>query len=356
MSDPELPQAPRLHRSYYLTLVPSTSNLLLYREGRGVALKPAGGSDLLPRLLDLLDGSRSVDEIVESLGGFDPRLVLSSLASLQELGLLEDAFDDPQAGDARDEVRRDQRLLLSHLTSDVAAALETLAASKVVIVGHGAIALALADMLVACGVGHVQTSPPEGEAVDAAPGVMSLGAPPSSAEHSFFLDEAAPQRQSPTFGDAVDGASLVVAALDHPDPDLLDTLNKACLERSVPLLPIVLVGWESHLGPTCIPGETACVHCASLRVKANLSHYQQYVLYEDSMRRRPGDHPFGRLPHFPEMLAGMAATEAVKLITSCYPPSTHGRLVITDLLLQESEAHDVLRVPRCPACGRIGRR
>jgi bacteriocin biosynthesis cyclodehydratase domain-containing protein len=351
-SGPDLPRSPRLHRSYFLTHVPNTSNLLLYREGRGVALKPVGGSDLLPRLLDLLDGSRSVDSIVESLAGFDTGLVLSSLESLQELGLLEDASADPRSDDGRSPDRHNQRLLLSHLTSDVSTASEALAASNVVIVGSGAIAASLASMLAACGVGRVQTPAPGEGAVDASPRETPPIARGASDVRSPLLDGAVTRRQPQRFGDAIDGASLVLAALDHPDPDLLDALNEACLDRSVPLLPIMLVGWEGHLGPTCIPGQTACVRCASLRVKANLSHYQQYVLYEDTMRRSPGEHPFGRLPHFPEMLAGMAATEAVKLITRCYPPSTHGRLVVTDLLLQRTDAHDVLRVPRCPACGR----
>jgi bacteriocin biosynthesis cyclodehydratase domain-containing protein len=351
-SRPGLPRAPRLHRSYFVAHVPDTSNLLLYREGRGVALKPVGGSDLLPRLLDLIDGSRSVDSIVDSLAGFDTGLVLSSLESLQELGLLEDARDDPLSDDARNTDRENQRLLLSHLTTDVSTASKALTDSNVVIVGSGAIASSLASMLASCGVGRVQTPVPGERAVDASPPDTPPGAAGASDARSVSLDKAVARRQPHRFGNAIDGASLVLAALDHPDPDLLDALNEACLDLSVPLLPIVLVGWEGHLGPTCIPGQTACIRCASLRVKANLSHYQQYVLYEDTMRRSPAEHPFGRLPHFPEMLAGMAATEAVKLITRCYPPSTHGRLVVTDLLLQRTDAHDVLRVPRCPACGR----
>ena len=92
------------------------------------------------------------------------------------------------------------------------------------------------------------------------------------------------------------------------------------------------------------------------KAKSNLSRYQEYLLYEDVMRRRPGERPFGRLPHFPAVLAGMAATEAFALITNAYPATTLGRVVVMDLLTSESESHDVLRVPRCPACGRLARR
>src|SRR6476469_1103762 len=100
----------------------------------------------------------------------------------------------------------------------------------------------------------------------------------------------------------------------------------------------------------------ACLLCASLRAKSNLSRYEEYVLYEDAMRRRPGEKPIGHLPHFPAILAGMAATEVFKVITNTYPAATYGRVVVMDLLMSESQSHDVLRVPRCPACGPLAMR
>ena len=52
-----------------------------------------------------------------------------------------------------------------------------------------------------------------------------------------------------------------------------------------------------HFGSLCVPGQTACVQCASTRAKAKLSHYEEYVLYEEAMRRRPGEQPLGHLPN-----------------------------------------------------------
>jgi bacteriocin biosynthesis cyclodehydratase domain-containing protein len=132
---------------------------------------------------------------------------------------------------------------------------------------------------------------------------------------------------------------------------LLDLVNTACVREQVPFLPVVLLGWEGHIGPAYFPQLTACYHCYDLRVKSNLSHYQQYLLYEEACRRRPGEQPFGRLATFPDTLAGLASTEVTKIITSCYPPATYGRLVVIDLLMLETEVHDVVKVPRCPTCG-----
>ena len=210
-------------------------------------------------------------------------------------------------------------------------------------------------MLDACGVGKLDSAPASGvcrvgfsgETVGARGAAVKPGRPTTPPQTASLSTQTTA---------AIAAASLVVAALDHPDPDLLEALNEACLDESVALLPAVLVGWEGRLGPTCIPGRTACIQCANLRAKSNLSQYEEYLLYEDMMRRRPGERPFGHLPHFPAVLAGMATTEAFKVITNSYPATTYGRVVVIDLLMSESESHEVLRVPRCRACGRLARR
>jgi bacteriocin biosynthesis cyclodehydratase domain-containing protein len=353
--DHQLPDRPRLHRSYYLMSIPQTSDFLLYREGRGVRLKPSGDARLLPRLLELLDGTRDVDTIIETLPDFDHSNILSSLKGLSRLGLLEEASVPP--GDDPLSVARDaQRTLFSHLSDDPSSALSSLAEATVVIIGDGAVASALSEMLVTSGVGGVRALPAHGEraaAPDAPPARARVGR--RSAEGAL-VQGPFPTEGSGSLTDLLAGATVAVAALDHPDPDLLGRVNTATLEDAMPLLPVVLTGWEGHLGPTCVAGRTACLGCADLRAKANLSHYEQYLLYEQAMRSRPGAQPFGRLPHFPTVLAGLAATEVIKLVTQCYPPSTYGRVVVVDLLTAETEAHDVLRVPRCPACGRNDRR
>lgn len=355
IADHGLPIRPRLHRSYYLMAIPATDDLLLYREGRGVRLKPVGDPRLLHRLFELLDGMQPVEGIVELMADFDSNLIISSLKRLHEMRLLEDGPGATVPSEPLRAARDAQETLLSHLTSDPSSALAALAAATVVIFGDGAVSSSLSAMLVTSGLGQVRApSASDFRSAGQAAPPTTVGVTPDGV--GPFAGEPFPRAEPPDLTALLDGASLVVAALDHPDPGLLDTINGTCLDQAIPLLPIVHIGWEGHLGPTCIPGRTACLRCADLRAKANLSHYQQYLLYEEAMRARPGEQPFGRFPHFPGVLAGLAATEAIKLITSCYPPATHGRVVVIDLLMSETEVHDVLRVPRCPACGRMDRR
>lgn len=355
LPDRDLPLKPRLHRSYYIMPIPHTKDFLLYREGRGVRLKPVGDPALLQRLFELLDGSYEVDVLVNMLSDFSADLVISALKSLRDMRLLEDAAEDLSPVDKILAAREAQRTLFSHLTPDASVALTALAEATVVIFGEGAISASLSQMLITSGVGKVRTPTRD----DGSP-AAEQARPPDAAgarpvQFAPFSDAPFPARRLPDLASLVKGATAVVAALDHPDPDFLEAINSACLSQTVQLLPVVLTGWEGHLGPVCIPGQTACIRCADLHAKANLSHYQQYLLYEEAMRLRPGERPFGRFPHFPSVLAGLAATEVTKIITSCYPPATYGRVVVVDLLMSQSEAHDVLRIPRCPACGRMDR-
>lgn len=348
--EPSLPRQPRLHRSYYLMPVPGSDHILMYREGRGVNLRPHAGLALLPRLVELLDGSRTVDALVEQLAEFGSSPVLASLARLQELGLLEDGADPEPST----EPAAATRTLLSHVTSDPSAAMEALAAASVVVFDLGLVARCLRSMLEASGVGQLST-PQIAEVVAPRPTPATAPSPLTAPSLRPF---AAAVPAGPRFGDIrplLGGVSLAVVALDHPDPGLMEAVNTACIDAEVALLPVALVGWEGHLGPTYVPGRTACYRCFDLRAKSNLSSYEQHVLYEDALRRRPGQQPFGWLPHFPNLLAGMAATEVIKVVTSCYPPTTYGRCLVVDLLMSETEGHDVLRVPGCPACGRRNR-
>jgi len=344
-----LPMKPRLHRSYYVIEIPDSDNVLLYKEGRGVRLKPIGGMDLLPQLLAVVDGSRTVTDIVSGLGQFDSKLVRGALASLHEHGLLEEGdAPSPETGEPADQLVHG--LVTNLAPKQASGVLDDLAKANVVVIGTGEVASSIVQMLDECGVGQTNALPATVIDRPAHHGTVGLGsemAPTATSTKRARLPE--------TSNSMIAEAALVIVASDHPDPDLVEAVNDACLEQAVIFLPVVLVGLEGRLGPTCIPGHTACAQCADLRVKSNLSRYEEYLLYEREMRRCPGARPFGRLPHFPAVLAGMAATEVFKLVTKVYPPTTFGRVVVMDMLRSESLSHTVLRVPRCGACGRLAR-
>ena len=149
-----------------------------------------------------------------------------------------------------------------------------------------------------------------------------------------------------------DAGDLLIVALDSWDPALLQAFNEDCLRRGVPWLVVRAAGVrEGIVGPLFVPGATACFVCLSERLRSNLAfHGEHDALAEHLLRERTGSRPSGGLlAHF-EVLAGLAVTEAVKLLTGIAAPRTAGAFLTFDPLSLETGLHPVLRVPRCPAC------
>jgi bacteriocin biosynthesis cyclodehydratase domain-containing protein len=95
--------------------------------------------------------------------------------------------------------------------------------------------------------------------------------------------------------------------------------------------------------------------CQHLRVVRNLDFYQEYVAWEkwamtDGQERRTQT---GALAPFTDMIAGMAAIEVFKFASGFHEPETYGKFITVDALTLEVIPHQVLRLPRCPDCGKV---
>jgi hypothetical protein len=60
----------------------------------------------------------------------------------------------------------------------------------------------------------------------------------------------------------------------------------------------------------------------------------------------------GMLAPLRAALASEAALEAARILAGFGPPATVGRFYELDARTPERVGHDVLKVPRCPSCGR----
>jgi bacteriocin biosynthesis cyclodehydratase domain-containing protein len=86
-------------------------------------------------------------------------------------------------------------------------------------------------------------------------------------------------------------------------------------------------------------------------MKANLEHYGPYLLYEEHLRAGSHQRVFGSLPQFPHIVADVAASEILKLLTGFSAPTTYGRMFTFNFLTLTTEFQEILKLPRCPACG-----
>jgi bacteriocin biosynthesis cyclodehydratase domain-containing protein len=145
-------------------------------------------------------------------------------------------------------------------------------------------------------------------------------------------------------------ADLVVLALECPSLTLSHRLNRICLERELPWISLLLDGNLGVVGPIFVPPRTACFNCFTALSQApagNREMTQKYRRYQESKKASSF---FVGLPSYADILAGHGGHAIVRFLLSGSGYLVGRALVVSfDRLALDLE--DVLRLPRCPACG-----
>jgi bacteriocin biosynthesis cyclodehydratase domain-containing protein len=152
---------------------------------------------------------------------------------------------------------------------------------------------------------------------------------------------------------AFEYTTLIITALDRLWYPLLELVNKAVLAAKRLWLPVLLQGDRGTLGPTLRPYESACFTCFDLRLRGNLAEpdlYDSFVSRQSAEMLPPAA---VTIPAFRRVIASQAAMEAYKLLADCLLlPETVGRLIEFRLADVRVLRQMVLKLPRCPSCGR----
>ncbi|MEM7404033.1 MAG: TOMM precursor leader peptide-binding protein [Pseudomonadota bacterium] len=141
---------------------------------------------------------------------------------------------------------------------------------------------------------------------------------------------------------------LVVVTDDYLNPELKN-VNQSCLDAGLRWLLVKPVGMVSWLGPLFQPGESACWACLSQRLSANRQ-------LESFIRERTdaADGPYtsvARLPSSVSFACNLAATEIVNLVLARDEHRLQRHLVTYDNGLRKFEQHELVKRPQCPTCG-----
>ena len=114
---------------------------------------------------------------------------------------------------------------------------------------------------------------------------------------------------------------------------------------------VSIEGTSAILGPTVVPSQTACYSCYDRRLFSNNSEPEHYSAYKNQVNQTLGSIDNGFFPPLWSLLGSYAAIEAAKIISGFAPPATIGRFYKIQGMVPSVVGHEVLRVPRCPACG-----
>ena len=276
---------------------------LVCEHGRSVVVLEGGAvRTLLPALLPLLDGSRTLDDLASCLGEPARPAIAQALDLLAAHELLVDGPDLPAAPDAVKVVAAASGLALSVVA-------ERLAGATVGIVGAAGPADLLARLLHADGVGEVRPLGWDGGSVD-----------------------------------------LAVVAPAPVEAGLVPDWNRHALEQRLPwLLLRPFDGLVVTVGPLVVPGESACHECVQLRLASHVEYGRDLAAIECVSSLA------GQSAGLAASSAGLAAQLVVSWL-GAHDARLPGLLFVLETQPQISlAAHPVLRVPRCGSCSDEGR-
>ncbi|PSP79384.1 hypothetical protein BRC81_05220 [Halobacteriales archaeon QS_1_68_20] len=278
----------------------------------------------LGRLPSLLDGSNDVDEVLDHFEADQQEEIARVLLEMTEIDLV---VDDSTVEEAwpHDAIERP----FSQRNQ------ERLESTDVTVISVGDVGRQIATDLLDVGVDSVRFLQLEsGASLDAL------------RDRDRFVDLAA---EGVDVTEAVETAEFVVYAAEEPRPDLLREINDQALETSTPWHLTQVYGLDGIVGPTILPGETACYECFEQRTLANVAEPAGYEAYLD---RHPDSEALAhrKLAPLSRQVAGYAVLDLMNYF-SFGRGFTTGRVITVDGLDLSVETNDVLQLPRCPSCG-----
>ena len=300
MSESGLPRRPLLAPWY--RVIGQDERVLLEHAGSLVVLEGAAVRALLPTLLPLLDGTRTLDDLAARLGVAARPAIVHALAVLAGHDLL---VEGPDAAGAR---RAAAHAAAAAFALTPAEAVERLDTFAVGIVGASPAAAEIGRLLHRAGIEHV--------------------------------------RRASWRGDPTVELTVVAPAVD--ELDRVPAWNRRAARRSTPwLLVRPFDGRVATVGPLVVPGESACHECVLRRRGANLGYGADVFDVEAAPAAAVAS---VAVTAFLEALAA----DLVLRFGVGGDPTLPGVLTVVETQPELAVTrHLVLRVPRCEVCSGV---
>ena len=363
----KIPTHPQLRPGIELIAVDNQTALVRSFSGT-IMLTGEFVSSKLSSLLSYLDGRNSIQEITEKLGeAFRPELE-KFLILMTEKQLLRD--EDVEHHDSSPFPSSNHETAYWSIYGKTAnQALNRLQASTVVVANLGGVGANVVRSLVAAGVGKIVAIDPERvQSSDETFGYQAedVGKPRVEVLASYvnstrkckeFVPVAAGIADLSNWAELVSQADLVVLASDNMSLAGYEKTNEACIRHKTNWVSARIDRSRAIIGPFVVPEQTACFTCFELRNRANSEHPEDHeAIYrhwkETSLT--PDDWP--TVTPYAEIVGGYLTLDIQRVLGGGHLSMFSGRLLHIDLHTFESRFHELLKLPRCPACSRARNR
>ena len=147
-----------------------------------------------------------------------------------------------------------------------------------------------------------------------------------------------------------DEGDIDIVLADDYLQDGLAAFNQQALHASRPWMLVKPIGTTLWMGPVFYPGQTGCWECLAQRLRGNRP--VEGFIQRRLNRSTPLIPPLCSLPSTWQTALGMAATEVLKWILLGENKQLEGILVTYDILNRETQNHILVKRPQCASCGK----
>jgi molybdopterin-synthase adenylyltransferase len=352
---------PRIKRTIELIGSPD-GDLYLHRPSAKTDIRIEQPSDDDRRLLDALDGTRTLAELHAEFGADAIDDTISQLGGLEAI---EDAADD----ELIEPLERDRLESQLRYFSDIGTLELTpsecqrrLREAKVAVLGVGGLGGWAAYSLACLGIGELWLI--DGDRVERSN--LNRQILYTEADIGLLKVEAAARRLrafNPTIrvtatarrlesqvelADFIADADLVVDAADWPAHEIESWCNAACFEAGIPYITMSNVLPRVRVGPLYVPGVTGCFSCQKIAYRREYPNFDSIV---DQQRGK--SFPAATLGPGCGIVGGQVGMEVLHQITGLAVPAALGCGLVYDLRTLEIEREAVVPEPDCPVCGHL---
>lgn len=148
----------------------------------------------------------------------------------------------------------------------------------------------------------------------------------------------------------------IVGVASAISSQLWENLNALAFHYKIPMTRVELGPLRAEIGPTVLPGRSACYHCFDLRRRSLKINYEEYKNLETHLGKEETLPPFRVHPLFREITAGLAACEIMRVVSGYFYPQTYNQVILVDFFTLELSKNQVLKIPRCPVCSPINQK
>jgi bacteriocin biosynthesis cyclodehydratase domain-containing protein len=150
---------------------------------------------------------------------------------------------------------------------------------------------------------------------------------------------------------AVVKSDFSVVALEQPNLRLAHLVNRFCIRHRKPWMLTTIDGNFGLVGPLFLPLHTACYNDYQVLANAATPSPAMARKHRQHIDGRVSSGFFPGLPAYVEILAGFSSLAIVDFLLRGTTFAL-GRVVVMDFDGMAIEVEDVLKLPRCPVCGR----